>query len=69
MAKAKKLKVIDLSKILKPYHNKWVALSPDKKKVVGSGDTPKQAYAASLKAGVKDPILTKTPKDYESYIL
>ncbi len=33
------VKKIDFSKILKPYENKWVALSSDKKKVVVSGKT------------------------------
>ena len=29
----------NLSKLLKPFANKWVALSPDYKKVISSGDT------------------------------
>ena len=29
----------NLSKLLKPFANKWVALSQDYKKVVSSGDT------------------------------
>ncbi|MEK7629237.1 MAG: DUF5678 domain-containing protein [Patescibacteria group bacterium] len=30
---------INLSKILKPFVNKWVAISPDYKKIVSSGNT------------------------------
>ena len=29
----------DLSKLLRPFENKWVALSPDYKRVVSSGNT------------------------------
>ena len=33
------IEIMDLSNALKPYENKWVALSPDRKSVVASGDT------------------------------
>ena len=33
----------NLSKLLKPFANKWVALSSDYKKVVSSGDTLESA--------------------------
>lgn len=39
----KSLKPIDLSKILLPYENKWVALSEDNKKVLGAGKTLEEA--------------------------
>ena len=35
----------DLSKILEPYENQWVALSPDCTHVVASGETLKEAHA------------------------
>ncbi len=35
----------DLSAILRPYENKWVALSPDYTRVVASGDTRKEVDA------------------------
>lgn len=37
-----KTKNYDLRKILKPFENKWVALTPDNKKVVASGDSLKE---------------------------
>ena len=37
------MKTIDLTKKLKPYNNKWVALSFDHKKILGAGDTLKEA--------------------------
>ena len=33
----------DLSKLLKPYENRWVALSYDRRKVLGSADTLDEA--------------------------
>lgn len=37
----------DLRKILKPFENKWVALTSDNKKVVSSGDTLNQAASGA----------------------
>lgn len=35
----------DLSQLLKPYEDKWVAISPDYKKVIASGETLKETVA------------------------
>ena len=35
----------DLSKVLKPYENQWVALSPDYTKVIASGETLRETVA------------------------
>jgi hypothetical protein len=35
----------DVSKILEPYENQWVALSPDYTHVVASGETLKDVHA------------------------
>lgn len=37
------IKAPDLNKILRPFENKWVALSPDETEVVSSGDTLSEA--------------------------
>ena len=39
MAQETTIKAPDLNVILKPFENKWVALSPDETQVVSSGDT------------------------------
>jgi len=59
---------IDLT-MLEKYAEKWVALSSDESKVLGSGESPKQALEESIKKGEKNPILTKVPKSYSTYIL
>jgi len=58
------MEAIDLSKILRPYEEKWVALTKDYKKVIASGKTLKQVrdktrneevrytYVSSLKTGL-----------------
>jgi len=60
---------IDLSKILKPYSNEWVALSEDEKKVVASGKTVKEVLQKAKVKGENSPILTKVPKDYCTFVL
>ena len=63
------MKIKDLSKILKPYHNEWVALSDDEKKVVGSGKTLNEAIKKARRKGIDAPIVTKVPKEYGNYVL
>lgn len=65
----KKLKLKDLSKILRPYHNEWVALSSDEKKVIASGKTLKEALKEAREKGMDNPIMTKVPKEYGNYVL
>lgn len=52
------------------YRDKWVALESKSGKVVGVGKTAKVAYEKSQKRGVKEPVLTRIPKNYgAAYIL
>ena len=51
------------------YPDKWVALKNQEGDVVGVGTTPKEAFKKSQAKGVKEPIITKIPKDYGSYVL
>ncbi len=67
--KMTEIKSIDLSKILEPYSDEWVALSEDEKKVVGRGKELKQALEEARKQGVDSPIVTKVPKEYGNYVL
>ena len=52
----KTIKNYNLTDLLKPYVNKWVALSPDHKEVVSSGDTLEET-AAKIKE--KDVVFMK----------
>ena len=51
------------------YANKWIAISPDETKVVGSGKTIRNALSEARKKGIKNPILTKVPKRALGYLL
>lgn len=58
-----------LKKLSQKYPNSWVALEEKTQQVVGVGKTPKEAFIKSQKKGVKEPIITKIPRDYASYVL
>jgi len=64
-----KLKSQDLSKILNRYSSKWVALRPQTTDVVAVGSSPKIVIDKARKSGVENPVLTRVPKDYGTYIL
>jgi len=61
---------INMTLLSKKYRDKWVALESKSGKVVAAGKTAKIAYEQSQKKGVKEPVLTRIPKNYGSaYIL
>ncbi len=62
------MEAIDLTKLLKPYENKWVALTKDEKKVICSGKTAKKVYNEALSKGCKDPVLTKVLPFDKSFV-
>lgn len=57
------LRPIDLSKILLPYENKWVALSEDSKQVLGAGKTLEQARKQAEKTKKRFLFLKVPPFD------
>ena len=61
--------VKDLSKILEPYSDEWVALSYNEKTVISSGKNLPKVIEEAQKKGEKRPIVTKVPKDYGNYVL
>ncbi len=63
------MKAIDMSPIIKKYPGYFVALSYDRKKVLGKGRTPEEALKEANRKGYKDPILTRIPYENRSYLL
>lgn len=61
------LKPIDLTQTLKPYENKWVALTLDHKKILGVGKSLKEAKEKAIKK-TKDFVLIKLPPFEVSYV-
>ena len=55
------MKALDLSKVIKKYKDKWVALTSDNKKLIGSGNSLSQVLSIAQKKGVKDPSVFKVP--------
>ncbi len=58
----------DFTKIYKSHKGKWVALSNDKKTVVSSGRTAKNAYKSAQEKGEKSPVMFKVPTSLRPYI-
>jgi hypothetical protein len=63
------MKAIDMTPIIKKYPGYFVALSHNRKKVLGKGRTPEEALKEANKKGYKDPLLTRIPYDNRSYLL
>lgn len=63
------MKAVDMTPIIKKYPGYFVALSYDRKKVLGKGHTPEEALEEANSKGYKDPILTKIPNENRSYLL
>ena len=53
---------------LSRYAEQWVALSPKTRKIIASAKTPKKALLEAQKNGENDPILTRVPKRFNSYV-
>lgn len=61
------IRLIDLSKKLLPYENKWVALSEDQKEILGSGNSLREAQREAEKSKKKF-IFLKVPPFNISYV-
>jgi len=66
-SKINNMQPVDLNEKLKPYENKWVAFSPNHKKLLGVGNTLVEAKKnARLRA--KKFVLIKLPPFNASYV-
>ena len=63
-------KTLNLSKLILPYAAKklWIALSPDNKKVVGSGKTIKEAIEKAKKNKIERPTILQAIPDYSGFV-
>jgi len=61
------LKPVDLSKKLRPYEGKWVALSLNHKKVLGAGESLREAKEKAEKKS-KEYVFIKLPPFDVSYV-
>ena len=58
---------VDLSEKLRPYEGKWVALSLDHKKVLGAGQSLREAKEEAKKKS-KEYVFIKLPPFDVSYV-
>jgi len=65
--KTSTLKSVDLSEKLRPYEGKWVALSLDHTKVLGTGQSLKEAKEKAKKKN-KEYVFIKLPSFDVSYV-
>ena len=63
------MKAIDMTPIIRKYPGYFVALSLDRKKVLGKGHSPEEALEEAEGKGFRDPILTRIPEENRSYLL
>jgi hypothetical protein len=47
----------------------WIALSEDESKLVGSGSTYREALDDAKRNGEEDPLLIKTPEEWNDLVL
>ena len=58
----------DFTQIYKKYKGKWVALTPDEKSVVASGQTLQGILDDAKKKGFNHPIVMKIPPSVLPYV-
>lgn len=63
------MKAVDMTRVIRKYPGLFVALSRNRKKVLGKGTTPEQALREARKRGVKIPLLTRIPEENRSYLV
>jgi hypothetical protein len=63
------MKALDMTPIIRRYPGLFVALSRDRRKVLGKGADALTALREARRRGVKDPVLTRIPEENRSYLL
>ena len=58
----------NLTEILKPYQSGWVALSFDEKRVVGNGQTLRDAQERAADHGVPNAVFVKIIPPNQGYL-
>ena len=56
------------TKLYKNYRGLWVALKSDETTVVASGEHLNKVLSEAQRKGLKNPIVTKVPKENLTYI-
>jgi len=58
-------RIVDLSELLaNAPRDCWLAMNEEETAIVGRGETVQEALAEAQRAGVKDPIIVWSPKEW-----
>lgn len=63
------MEAVDMAPVIRAFPGFFVALSKDRRMVMGKGHTPEDALKEARKNGIENPVLTKIPEDNRSYLL
>ncbi|GEM_PF-1412086 len=58
----------DITTLLRPYRSGWVALSPDKRRVVAAAPTLEEAQTKAQKQGQPHPLFVKVLPPDKGYL-
>lgn len=67
--KRKKTKFHQIPPRVFSYRDRWIALTPDGKKVLVTGKNLDRVLEKSEKLGYKEPALLRAPKEWGLYVL
>lgn len=62
-------KIMDMTPLYKKYPGYFLALSPDRKKVLGKGHTLEEARKAAAKKGFRNTLMARIPWENRNYLL
>jgi hypothetical protein len=62
------MKAIDMTPIIKKYPGYFVALSYNRKKVLGKGHTAEEAIEEAKRKGYKNPLIVKIANENRNYL-
>ena len=67
--KQRKKRSLDMTPWYRKYPGYFLALTQDRRKLLGKGHTPEEALEEAGRHGFKNPLLTKIPTESRSYLL
>jgi len=68
MVASQNMKPIDLTKVLKKYKGKWVALIPNSNEVAASGKVLKEVVIKAQDRGIHNPVMLKATPAYGPFV-
>jgi hypothetical protein len=67
--KVERLKPMDMTPLYRKYPGKFVALSPDRKRVIAASGNLREVLKEARRRGIDQPIVERIPWEAKSYLL